>query len=742
MSDALAITSLTSLPGGILDALWSAWRRQGKLVPDQLNSVISNCVLGDEASLTHALVLADARVALAAHGIELLAGQPDWRASAGDANTYSPFDSFWLGCAASSDGAADEWQLWERTADKGWQALWPANPQQATIAQRESAKAAWLLRPQAKGDAAIAASADASGQSFWTMGLNLVQGRVGGIALASFLINLGMLTLPLFSMLMYDKVVHNGIFETLWTLAVGVVLFVALEIVLRLLRARQIDRLAQVLDTQVDRQLFAQLLKPSGRAGSQPGLAARYLTLYRNLANAREFFSSTYLLALADVPFVLIMALCIVVIAWPLFFVVMLWIGIYVLIANHLKKQALKIANDLTDMQTSKQAVLADALSSLDLLRTSGAGDALFKRFMVLATQQSSLVAVQRHHLTVQSLLTQVMYIGSAVSLLVVGAYLIFAQVLSVGALVAVSMLSGRTLGVVGQALSTLGRWDELKQALLAFQPYLQGSSGTAIAAAKVGLEALAVHRTISGSIQLKEVQHRFGTMGAAADEAAEHANGGALRGVSLTIAAASRVGLLGRPGSGKSTLARIMAGAMLPSGGQVLLDDRALASYRRSELTAAVSFKPQEATLVAGTIEENILLGWPQGGDPEERRKLLHRGLFLSGLDQDFARGTLNLSLQVEEYGANLSGGQRQKVALARALASHAKLIILDEPSNGLDPESETLLIERLGHLKGVTLILVTHSARLLATTSRVIALEQGKVLADGATKELLMAT
>jgi ABC-type bacteriocin/lantibiotic exporter with double-glycine peptidase domain len=524
--------------------------------------------------------------------------------------------------------------------------------------------------------------------------------------------------------------VHNGIFETLWTLAAGVVLFVALEIMLRLLRARQIDRLAQVLDMQVDRQLFAQLLKPSGRAGSQPGLAARYLTLYRNLANAREFFSSTYLLALADVPFVLIMALCIVVIAWPLFFVVMLWIGIYVLIAHHLKKQTLKIANDLTNMQTSKQAVLADALSSLDLLRTSGAGDALFKRFMVLATQQSSLVAVQRHQLTVQGLLTQVMYIGSAVSLLVVGAYLIFAQVMSVGALVAVSMLSGRTLGVVGQALSTLGRWDELKQALLAFQPYLQSAASDTQTVGKPSTQ-----RLLTGVIQLKEVQHQFLT-----DRTIE--SEGALRGVSLTIAAGSRIGLLGRPGSGKSTLARIMVGAMLPSSGQVLLDDRALASYKRSELTASISFKPQEATLVAGTIEENILLGWPEDGDAQERSRLLHRGLFLSGLDQDFSRGTLNLSVPVEEYGANLSGGQRQKVALARALASHAKLIILDEPSNGLDPESETLLIERLGHLKDVSLILVTHSARLLAMTSRVIVLDQGQVLADGPTKELLLRT
>lgn len=714
----------------LLAALWAAWRRQGKQIPEALQTLLRACLAADEGSLAQALALADARVVLAKHGLELVAGSPDWQASSADPAPHSPFGSLWI--AEVTHAQQNEWQLWERTADNGWQLLWPAKPLDSALPSK-----ACLLRPAAQSnDGSLVTSSD-NGASFWSMGLNLLQGRIGGIALASFFINLGMLSLPLFSMLMYDKVVHNGIFETLWTLAIGVALFVALEIALRLLRSRQIDRLAQVLDTQVDRQMFTQLLQPTSRAGSQPGMAARYLTLYRNLTNAREFFSSTYLLAIADAPFVLLMALCIGVIAWPLFFVVLIWIAIYVLAANALKSKTLKTAHALSDMQTSKQAVLADALSSLDVLRTSGAGDALFQRFMGLATQQSDLVAQQRHQVTVQNLLTQVMYVGSSVSLLVVGAYLIFAQMLSVGALVAVSMLSGRTMGVVGQALSTLGRWDELKQALIAFQPYLKPAPTNQVStqvSASAGSPTAA--RLLVGHLQIKDIHHQFGKLEEAANDE------GALRGLSLSVAAGSRVGLLGRPGSGKSTLARILAGAILPSRGQVMLDDRTLQSYRREELTSAISFKPQEATLVAGTIEENIALGWPTHWDAETRRRSLHRGLFLSGLDHDFARGTLQLSTLVEEYGANLSGGQRQKVALARALAIEAKVLVLDEPSNGLDPESEALLIQRLSHIKGATLILVTHSARLLSMTNRVIALEQGKLLADGATSEILLSS
>jgi ABC-type bacteriocin/lantibiotic exporter with double-glycine peptidase domain len=388
---------------------------------------------------------------------------------------------------------------------------------------------------------------------------------------------------------------------------------------------------------------------------------------------------------------------------------------------------------------------LADALSSLDVLRTSHAGDYLFQRFMRLSAQQSSQAALQRNGQTIQGLLTQVIYIGSSVSLLVVGAYLIFAQNLSVGALVAVSMLNGRTTGVVGQALATLGRWDELTRALQALQPYHQAheyasphknmwmnqaanqSMPDGMTSSKASFAEANPLRHLSGSVQLQAVQHQF-----------TQSRVDVLFPLSLSIAAGSCIGLLGRPGSGKSTLARILVGAIVPSSGQVLLDHRAINSYRRHELAAGLSFKPQEVTLMAGTVEENILMGILSTQNAV-RTKALQQGIYFSGLDQDLKSGALSLSQWVEEYGANLSGGQRQKIALARALAHSAKLLVLDEPSNGLDPESEAILITRLKEMTGVTKILVTHSARLLAITERVIALDQGKLLADGPTAQLM---
>jgi ATP-binding cassette subfamily B protein/ATP-binding cassette subfamily C protein LapB len=164
----------------------------------------------------------------------------------------------------------------------------------------------------------------------------VLRGRLGWLSLSSFFINLGALVPALFGMLVYDKVVHNGIFETLWALTIGVVLYLAIELCLRTLRVRDIERVSMSIDQVIDHRLFAALLQPSARSGAQPGMAARFLTLYRDLASARDFFSSQYLLAMADVPFLLVILVVIGIIAWPLLLVVLIWVGLYVLVGQWL----------------------------------------------------------------------------------------------------------------------------------------------------------------------------------------------------------------------------------------------------------------------------------------------------------------------------------------------------------------------------------------------------------------------
>jgi len=559
------------------------------------------------------------------------------------------------------------------------------------------------------------------------------------------LINLGLLVTPLLSMLVYDKVVHNGIFETLWALVIGVLIYTALEFTARALRVRHTEALAQRIDMSIDTRLVRGILRPSARSAAQPGMAARLLTLYRDLSQAREFFSAGYFLALADLPFVVLMLLAVGLIAWPLMLVLAFWVAVYVVGSLFLKTRSQRVSQMQLKSQTRKLALLNDILSSLDVLRISHAGERLASRFGEAAGDQVHLSRWLRMELMLAQHWSQLIYLLSFVSMLALGAYLVFGQWMSTGALIACSMLAGRVLGLAGQALSTLARWEELKLSFRQMQPYVEGldlqalvtHSGAGNAEAAEGRQtppddAAPLRRSaqgVQGQVQIQRVVHRFG------------ADGGrdVIRELSLNFAPGERVGLLGRPGSGKSTLLRILAGAIAPTQGQVLVDHIDLQAISLDDRCSWLAFKPQEAPLIAGTLEDNILLNMPPGCDEAQRLGALQFALHISTLDDDLARGALSLDHAIEEYGANLSGGQRQKVALARAVAPRPRVLLLDEPTAGLDTESEHRIMERLSGWQGVSLIMVSHSARALSLTQRLIVLEDVLLMEDGPTEKLL---
>ena len=546
--------------------------------------------------------------------------------------------------------------------------------------------------------------------------------RIGWLAASSLFVNIGLIVPALFGMLVYDKVVHNGIFETLWALAIGVVLFLAAEITVRALRARDLERVGLAIDEQIDQRLFDSLLHPSGRSAMQPGMAARFLTLYRDLSSARDFFSSQYLMALSDLPFLVLIFIVLGIVAWPLMLVVVVWLAIYIWVGLYLKARAQSQSRTVNTLQASKLALLSDAMGSLDTLRTSHAGTMLHQRFDKTSHHHAVASSTLRLEQVLQNHWTQAVYLLSYVSLLIVGAYLVFGQFITVGALIAVGMLSGRTLGVAGQALMSVGRWQELRQSMQLLAPYL-GPQEQAPA------PLLRPRTSIEGRIEVHQVAHEFGA----------GPNASALREMSLAFEPGERVGLLGRPGSGKSTLLRIIAGAVQPTHGEVRVDHVALSSIALADRFAWLGFKPQEAPLMAGTLESNILLNVPPEATQDERMQALKHAVHMSTLDQDLAAGALSLNQPIEEYGANLSGGQRQKVALARVFATQPKVLLLDEPSNGLDTETERTLVERLKTLTDVTLVVVSHSAAMLSATKRLVVLDKGRVLADGPTDKLL---
>jgi ATP-binding cassette subfamily B protein/ATP-binding cassette subfamily C protein LapB len=546
--------------------------------------------------------------------------------------------------------------------------------------------------------------------------------RIAWLAASSFFINIGLIIPPMFGMLIYDKVVHNGIFETLWALSIGVVIFLAAEITVKSLRVRDIERVALEIDKQIDERLFNSLLKPSSRSGMQPGMAAKFMTLYRDLSAARDFFSSHYLIALTDLPFLIVIFIVIGIIAWQLLIVVVLSVLIYIAIGSSLKKKALDLGVQVADLQTKKLALLTDAMSSLDSLRTSYAGQALRTRFQL----ESTNLAKNNHWLRLQSMAqnhwTQAIYLVNYVSILIVGSYLVFGQYITVGAMMAVSMLSGRTLGATGQVLVSISRWNEFKSSMKVLAPYL--SSPIDIPNKENINRPLS---SIIGKVFVQQISHKFSN------------NKDVLTGINFQIQPNEHLGIVGRSGSGKSTLLRILAGAIQPTHGEIKIDYVNLFSISHTDRFEWLGFKPQEAPLMAGTLESNILMNLSPSASIDERMRALKRGLFHACLDQDLDSGSLSLDYFIEEYGANLSGGQRQKIALARVFATNPKFYLLDEPTNGLDTETENTIIKRMTELQDATFIIVSHNSQVLALTQRLIVLEQGRLIADGLTSKML---
>lgn len=302
----------------------------------------------------------------------------------------------------------------------------------------------------------------------------------------------------------------------------------------------------------------------------------------------------------------------------------------------------------------------------------------------------------------------------SSVAMLSVGTYLINDRMMTVGGLIACNLILGRAMAQVTALFTVIGKWQDFRRASERVEQSLKPPEARQL------IPLTAAHGRINGVRLGKKYEGRPP----------------ALDNVSFAIQPGERVALLGRPGAGKSTLLRCLAGQCIPDSGTLTLDGIPLTQIGPIDKARWLAWKPQDPCLFAGTLEDNLRIA----GSPIGSERYLH-ALLVSGLDEEINSGRLTLGMEISERGDNLSGGQKQKVALARTLAQPAAVILLDEPTLGLDPDSERALAERLKRFlkPSDTLILTTHSAIMLALTDRVIALDGGRVIADGPRDKLI---
>ncbi|PLX76693.1 MAG: hypothetical protein C0615_06315 [Desulfuromonas sp.] len=530
------------------------------------------------------------------------------------------------------------------------------------------------------------------------------------VGISSLFINFGQLLLPLFALLIYDKIAMNGLFETLWALVIGMALYLVTDAGMRLIRSWVTERVSIDQALRSDEKLWSKLV---AQTDLPPGGFPRFLSNYRDLTQTRDFVSSSYLLSLADIPFLILYLIVIGLVAWPMMIVVAILVLIFAGVGFALYSRQSRFSKEAEQENTSKLAFMGESLNNLDVVRTTPGSGSFLRSWRKLA--EGSTRSDTRKRLAAQhmGMMTTSIQTVTTVVVLTIGVYLIHAQMMSIGKLIACNLLAGRAMGQVASLFSVIGKWQDFKRAASRMESSLE----------TVEDREYTPRPDIDGNVSVIGVGKHF------------EGRPPALENVSFKITPGERIALLGRPGAGKSTLLRCLAGLSQPDTGHILIDGLDLDDISRFDRIKWMTYKAQDPAIFAGTLEENLRVAGC--GDAER----LSKAIWASGLDVEFNSGRMSLGMLLAERGTNLSGGQRQKVALTRAFAQPSRILLLDEPTLGLDPEGERLLAERLPQLldESSILLMTTHSSVMLQTVKRIIALDGGKVVADGPREKLL---
>lgn len=539
------------------------------------------------------------------------------------------------------------------------------------------------------------------------------KGKVTQVLLGGLLVNLFSLCFPLFGAFVYDKVIGNGITETLWALAVGLVIVVGLDACIRAVRALLIERVSQSTEADVDRGIFDKVL--GGDLARLPSVG-RVLDQYKQILSTRDFLASSAMLTAVDVPFLALFLLAVAWIGGPLVWVplglgaAMMAFQALLAVPMHEAEAEARRAGEL------RFGLLADALAAREAVVGGRLADALRRGWRRASVAAGTAAGRSRfwHALgyAVSASFTNLAYLG----VIVVGAHLIEAREMTTGRLLACSILTARAMASLAAVVTLTVRARELRAAMAMMDATLPSPAPPRV---------LRRRGRLAGEVRFQGVTCRLRAEGAPA-----------LDGLDLAVAPGEMLGIAGRPGAGKSTLLRLAAGALAVDAGEVRLDGLPLAAIDGDDLSLNLGYKPQEPCLFEGSVEDNLRLG-RETADLAE----MTAALVAAGLGPALAQGEIGFATEVGPRGAALSGGQRQMLSLARALLGDPAVLLLDEPTTGMDAQAEQHLATQLEACKGRSTVLVsTHSRAILSRCDRILVLERGRAVALGPRDKVLV--
>lgn len=538
------------------------------------------------------------------------------------------------------------------------------------------------------------------------------------VLLAAFMINVFALALPLFSMNVYDRVVPNRAVETLWMLSIGVVLVLSADVVLRTMRGYFIDLAGSRVDVRLSAYIMERVL--GLRLEHRPLSAGSFAANLRSFETIRDFITSATVTAFIDLPFALIFLIVVGWISWPVIlpivFGMLLLVG-YALMVHHKMHE---LSETTYRAGAMRNATLIESLVGLEAIKALGAESVMQRKWESSAAFLSRVGAQLR--LLSSSTVNGAMWAQQFVNVLVVlvGVYLIADNQLTLGGLIACTMLASRAMAPIGQVAGLLTQYHNAATALKSLDDILQQP------VERPADSNFVTRQHFSGDIEFKDVDFSYPGQDVSA-----------LRGVSLKIRAGERVAILGRVGSGKTTLEKLILGLYRPTSGAVLVDGVDLRQLDPAELRRNVGYVPQDVMLFYGSMRDNLTIAAPGVDDAQVLRAAEVGGIleFVNAHPRGF-------DMTVGERGESLSGGQRQAVAIARAAINDPPILLMDEPTGSMDHSSEEEIKHRLATFAaGKTLIVITHRTSLLDLVDRIVVIDAGKVVADGPKAQVVEA-
>lgn len=542
------------------------------------------------------------------------------------------------------------------------------------------------------------------------------RGAWAQVMLAALCLNVLSLTLPLFVMNVYDKVIPNLAYVTLWTLALGVLIALGLDLLLRLIRASLLDRIGRRVDLVVASRLFAHAMNV--RLLSRPGGAAGIAGTVRDFETVRDFFGSATFVSLIDVLFIGIFIAVLYVLVGPIAFVPLFALPVVLALALIAQLPIGQSAERAQQMGTKRHIVLVETLAGIETIKSLNAEPVMQREWETAVAEAAQVNGRVRFWSGFAANATMLVQQIVSVVIIVWGVFLVSAGQITIGGLIAANILAGRVLAPLGLIAQTIFRSQYALKALKALNRFME---------LPVEQPDATAHdlRVTRGKVQIQDVSLTY-----------PDARQPALQNLNLEVQPGEIVAILGRVGSGKTTTGKLISGLIQPDTGNVLIDGIAIDQYDPAELRAGIGYLPQNPDLFTGTLRENLVIG-ARGADDAA----IMKALYFAAMD-DFVSGNPDgLDYFVGEQGNRLSGGQRQGVALARLLLRAPRMLFLDEPTNAMDQTMETLVTTRLKELNGLGtgIIVCTHRQSMVTIAERLVVMDKGRTVLDGSRLEVL---